>query len=249
MVDGGPCGGCWETAANAVAVATALLMIAVALDCFVTRLCLGVGGSLHVIPLTHDAATKKPVVVLAFPCVVLAVACFVKAQGFTPRARDTSNGGHGNGKWLAGHRELSTGLLVGFITALVLRLLLFSLLTATSVANDSQWLPALGLAFLTYNSAAAVYRSVDDPWAVGFVVVAYVDLLLLFWCLRKFERSTESNRGGLKAAVWFLATLLTGMFAHKVAAIMPWPVAAIVYCMAAATAGGGFWAFFIYREP
>ncbi|RWV81509.1 hypothetical protein GW17_00057068 [Ensete ventricosum] len=147
MVDGGPWGGCWETAANAVAVATALLMIAVALDCFVTRLCLG--GSLHVIPLTHDAATKKPVVVLALPCAVLAVASFVKAQGFTPRARDTSNGDRGDRKkerWilmdqaggqscrtisltvdnLAGHIELRTGeqdaFLVGFITALVLRL-------------------------------------------------------------------------------------------------------------------------------
>ncbi|CAL9091846.1 unnamed protein product, partial [Musa textilis] len=243
MVDGGPCGGCWETAANAVAVATALLMIAVALDCFVTRLCLGVGGSLHVIPLTHDAATKKPVVVLAFPCVVLAVACFVKAQGFTPRARDTN-------RLIGGlHRCTCPAVAVCFLCSRNFRVICAAKSDDVNLANDTQWLPALGLAFLTYNSAAAVYRSIDDPWAVAFVVVAYVDLLLLFWCLRKFERSTESNRGGLKAAVWFLATLLTGMFAHKVAAIMPWPIAAIVYCMAAATAGGGFWAFFIYREP
>ncbi|URE01469.1 hypothetical protein MUK42_20539 [Musa troglodytarum] len=120
-------------------------------------------------------------------------------------------------------------------------------------ANDTQWLPALGLAFLTYNSAAAVYRSIDEPWAVAFVVVAYVDLLLLFWCLRKFERCFEAgsaaDRPRLKAAVWCLATLLTLMFSYKVAVIMPLPVAVMVWSMAATVCLGGFWALFLCEEP
>ncbi|WOK93887.1 hypothetical protein Cni_G02588 [Canna indica] len=115
--------------------------------------------------------------------------------------------------------------------------------------DEKDWLSALGFAFLTYNSATAVYRSINEPSAVAFVVIAYLDLVLLFWCLRRFETSSESNRGKYKAAVWSLATLLTAMFSHKVAAIMPWPVALIVYGMTVVTAGGGFWAFFVYREP
>ncbi|XP_009390128.2 uncharacterized protein LOC135613332 [Musa acuminata AAA Group] len=112
------------------------------------------------------------------------------------------------------------------------------------------WLSALGFAFLTYSSAVAVYRSRDDASAVTFVAVAYADLWLLFRCLRALERGGEgANNWRLRAAVWSLVTLLTSMFSYKVAAVMPWPVSVVVWGMAAAVAMGGFWAFFVRREP
>jgi len=45
--------------------------------------------------------------------------------------------------------------------------------------------------------------------------------------------------------VWALTTLLTVMFASRVAPLMPPAVGAVVWAMAAATAAGGFWAFFL----
>ncbi|XP_064993890.1 uncharacterized protein LOC135630690 [Musa acuminata AAA Group] len=112
------------------------------------------------------------------------------------------------------------------------------------------WLSALSFAFLTYSSAVAVYRSRDDASAVTFVVVAYADLWLLFRCLRALECGGEgANNWRLRAAVWSLVTLLTSMFSYKVAAVMPWPVSVVVWGMAAAVAMGGFWAFFVHREP
>ncbi|KAG2606893.1 hypothetical protein PVAP13_4NG221909 [Panicum virgatum] len=85
------------------------------------------------------------------------------------------------------------------------------------------WLTALGFAFLTFNSGMAIYRSDGDRGAVAFVVASYLDLVLLFACLRIFERTPRESprRGVLKACVWGLTTLLTVMFSHKVAAIMP----------------------------
>ncbi|WOK93886.1 hypothetical protein Cni_G02587 [Canna indica] len=67
--------------ANAVAVATALLMITVALDCFVTGAFLGAGSPLHVVPLTRGIVSGSPVLVIGIPCAVLGVACFVKERG------------------------------------------------------------------------------------------------------------------------------------------------------------------------
>nr|TKW19637.1 hypothetical protein SEVIR_4G033502v2 [Setaria viridis] len=49
----------------------------------------------------------------------------------------------------------------------------------------------------------------------------------------------------LKAALWTLTMLLTVMFASTVAPLMPPAVGAVVWSMAAATAAGGFWAFFL----
>ncbi|KAL6602899.1 hypothetical protein ACP70R_043260 [Stipagrostis hirtigluma subsp. patula] len=112
------------------------------------------------------------------------------------------------------------------------------------------WLTALGFAFLTFNSGMAIYRSDGDPAAVAFVAFSYIDLVLLFWCLRLFERAApgSSTRANLKAAVWVLTTLLTVVFSYKVAAIMPLPVQILVWAMAGATVMGGFYAFFIHRE-
>ncbi|KAG1346283.1 hypothetical protein COCNU_06G001120 [Cocos nucifera] len=117
-------------------------------------------------------------------------------------------------------------------------------------SDGFSWLQPLGLAFLTFNSVVALYRSRSDPWGMAFVLTSYVDLLLLFWCLRRFESTPEGspNTGILKMAVWSLSTLLTVMFSYRVASIMPLPVAVVVWTMAGLTIAAGFYAFFIYKE-
>lgn len=112
------------------------------------------------------------------------------------------------------------------------------------------WLTMLGFAFLTFNSAMAIYRSDGDKYAIAFVGFSYIDLVLLFICLRLFEKAepNSSTRSNLKAAVWVLTTLLTVVFSYKVAAIMPVPVQVLVWAMAGATVLGGFYAFFVHRE-
>ncbi|RLN13675.1 hypothetical protein C2845_PM09G16920 [Panicum miliaceum] len=112
------------------------------------------------------------------------------------------------------------------------------------------WLTALGFAFLTFNSGMAIYRSQRDPGSVAFVVVSHLDLVLLFACLRIFERTPRESprRKWLKACVWGLTTMLTVMFSHKVTAIMPPLVALVDWTMAFTTIGGGFYAFFIHRD-
>jgi FlaA1/EpsC-like NDP-sugar epimerase len=118
--------------------------------------------------------------------------------------------------------------------------------------NDHfSWLTAMGFAFLTFNSGMAIYRSKGDAGSVAFVAVSYLDLLSLFYCLRLYEKSQQddpSKRKIIKVIVWSLTTLLTVMFSYKVAALMPLPVAVIVWAMASATILGGFYAFFFHQE-
>ncbi|KAJ1689418.1 hypothetical protein LUZ63_013573 [Rhynchospora breviuscula] len=117
-------------------------------------------------------------------------------------------------------------------------------------SDSSSWLSLLGFAFLAFNSGMAVYRSRDDIWSVLFVVSSFLDLLLLFYCLKKFERTPRDSptRGHLKIAVWSLSTFLTLMFSYRVAALMPLAVAIIVWIMSLGTIGTGFYLFFIYKE-
>lgn len=107
------------------------------------------------------------------------------------------------------------------------------------------WLTLLGFVFLTFNSAMAIYRSDGDPAAIAFVAFSYIDLVLLFICLRWYERAAAGSptRGKLKVAVWVLTTLLTLVFSYKVAVIMPIAVKVLVWAMACATVLGGFYAF------
>ena len=103
-------------------------------------------------------------------------------------------------------------------------------------------LTKIGLGALTFNSALAIYNSWGDAGSVAFALAA---LVLLFLCLREFERGGRGRDAKIKAAVWALTTLLTAMFASRVAPLMPPPVAAVVWLLAVATAAGGFWAFFL----
>ncbi|WVZ82545.1 hypothetical protein U9M48_029799 [Paspalum notatum var. saurae] len=111
-------------------------------------------------------------------------------------------------------------------------------------------LTKLGLGALAFNSALAFYNSWGDAASVAFVLLADAALLLLFLCLRQFERAAAGrgvirDTGKIKAAVWALTTLLTAMFASRVAPLMTPAVAALVWAMAVATAAAGFWAFFL----
>jgi cation transport ATPase len=119
-----------------------------------------------------------------------------------------------------------------------------------NVGGSFSWLAFLGFLFLTLNSAMAIVRSRGDTMAVAFVSFSYADLVALFVCLRMYERAAagSAKREWLKIAVWVLTTLLTLAFSYKVAAVMPAPVAVLVWLMAFATVAGGFVAFFVYKE-
>ncbi|KAG0512764.1 hypothetical protein BDA96_10G042400, partial [Sorghum bicolor] len=101
---------------------------------------------------------------------------------------------------------------------------------------------------LTATCAAATYRAAaaGDVASVAFVIVSCGALLLLLRFLREYELlaappEAAVRREGLRRRVWALCTLLTAMFAWKVAGVMPWPVAAAgVWAAAAVTSAGGF---------
>jgi len=112
--------------------------------------------------------------------------------------------------------------------------------------QGSGGLTSLGFAVLAFNSVLAIYTSWGDAASVGFVLLADAALVLLFLCLREFEQGGGRGRDTrIKAAVWALTTLLTAMFASRVAQLMPPFVGALVWAMAVATAAGGLWAFFL----
>ncbi|CAL5045848.1 unnamed protein product [Urochloa decumbens] len=118
-------------------------------------------------------------------------------------------------------------------------------------AARTAWLIGAGLLVLTLSSGAAVCRAAGDTASVAFIATttSYVTLLLLFACLRAYERAAGGRRDRLRRSVWALSTLLTVMFAWRVAAMMPyWPAALVVWVLAAATTVGGFVALF-HRRP
>uniref|UniRef100_A0A0E0L7R9 Uncharacterized protein n=1 Tax=Oryza punctata TaxID=4537 RepID=A0A0E0L7R9_ORYPU len=106
-------------------------------------------------------------------------------------------------------------------------------------------LTKLGFGALTCNSALAIYRSRGDPATVAFVGGAYAAIVLLFYFLLRFERRRREDGGRTKVAVWVLTTLLSAMFAARVAPLMPPLVAFVVWFLAAGTSVAGFWAFFL----
>nr|CAB3466976.1 unnamed protein product [Digitaria exilis] len=117
-----------------------------------------------------------------------------------------------------------------------------------------------GLAILTLTSGASVYRAAaaGDIVTAAFVAASYSALLLLFRRLRVYERlppGGEEEAGGrtarLRREVWALCTLLTVMFAWKVAAAMmpSWPAAAVVWAMAVLPTAAGYVALFLAPPP
>ncbi|XP_066336888.1 uncharacterized protein [Miscanthus floridulus] len=115
-----------------------------------------------------------------------------------------------------------------------------------------------GLTAVTLTSGVSAYRAAaaGDVGSAAFVGASYTTLLLLFRSLRAYERlpppAGAADLGGrrrrLKREVWALCTLLTVLYAWKVAAAMPsLPVAAAVWAMAVVTAVGDFLALF--RHP
>lgn len=86
---------------------------------------------------------------------------------------------------------------------------------------------------------------------LAFVISSYVELLLLFWCLDKFEElgldSPPEKRERLKLAIWVLATALNLALAWRVSDVMPWALAMTAWSMAACIAVVGFYGFFIYK--
>ena len=72
----------------------------------------------------------------------------------------------------------------------------------------------VGFAFLTFNSAMAVssWRSSGFFHAVCFAAFSYLDIAMLFYCLRMYQTIPPGSsplRERLKIAMWLLATLLT----------------------------------------
>ncbi|XP_066373182.1 uncharacterized protein [Miscanthus floridulus] len=91
-------------------------------------------------------------------------------------------------------------------------------------------LTSLGFGVLAFNSGLAIYTSWGDPRSVGFVLLADAALVLLFLCPREFERGVGRGRDArIKAAAWALTTLLTAMFASRVAPLMPPAVGVLVF--------------------
>ncbi|CAD6340279.1 unnamed protein product [Miscanthus lutarioriparius] len=105
-----------------------------------------------------------------------------------------------------------------------------------------------GLGVLTVNSGLAIYRARGDVASALFVAASYLLLLLLFACLRAYERAAPGSPAWERArrTAWPVTALLTLAFAWKVAAVMPSHVAAgVVWGLAVATTAGGFFALFL----
>ena len=107
----------------------------------------------------------------------------------------------------------------------------------------------IGFILLTASSIAAIHRSHGEITETSFIVVSYLSLVLLFVLLRRFEAAPRNSpaRGGAKAGVWVVTALLAAVFSWRVSALMPWPVDAIIWVMAASTVLGGFYALFLHH--
>ncbi|KAF0910774.1 hypothetical protein E2562_004752 [Oryza meyeriana var. granulata] len=119
-----------------------------------------------------------------------------------------------------------------------------------NVGRRVPWPSLIGFLGLAVNFALCIHRAEGDRGTVADVTFAYLNLLLLFWCIRQFDQAPHGSaaRGRIRVAVWLLATSLTAVFTWKVAALMPLPVAVMAWVMAAATVIGGFYGFFIHED-
>lgn len=113
-------------------------------------------------------------------------------------------------------------------------------------------LPIIAVVFLTYNTVLAIIRSKDNPWDSAFVTSCYVELILLFFCLKKRERlgdnASVEQIHRLKVVVWILTTLLTVTFSYRVSLIMPLFLKVVIWGMSGSVIAAGFYAFFIFDQ-
>ncbi|KAG6498753.1 hypothetical protein ZIOFF_038475 [Zingiber officinale] len=109
---------------------------------------------------------------------------------------------------------------------------------------------------LTLNAAVSAYVARSDPPAMAFALFCYVDLLLLFLLLGKFERLMGQGAGGspeekarVRAAVWALSASLVLVFGWRASSeIGLWPVKLTIRAAAAVVAGGGFCGLVLFKE-
>ncbi|WOL09043.1 hypothetical protein Cni_G17796 [Canna indica] len=110
------------------------------------------------------------------------------------------------------------------------------------------------LLYLTANVAIAAYRSRGDWPTLSFVLFSYVDLLLLFFFLSRFEqlgggaRGSREKRARLKGGVWALSAALMIGFSWRVGEVFSWPMKVVIWTMTASVAGGGFYALFLHDD-
>jgi Family of unknown function (DUF6490) len=112
------------------------------------------------------------------------------------------------------------------------------------------WLTAMGFGFLSFNTGMAILRSGGDSGSVAFVGISYLNLMLLFWLLRRFEQDILQygrGRGTLKASIWALSTLLGIMYSFKMEELFPQPISGMSYFMSCALSLLMFYSFFISR--
>ncbi|XP_074576314.1 uncharacterized protein LOC141832840 [Curcuma longa] len=117
-------------------------------------------------------------------------------------------------------------------------------------ANSISMRPLVSLSAvsLALNAAVSAYVARRDPSAMAFALFCYVDLLLLFLLLGKFERLMGEGAAGspeekarVRAAVWALSASLVLVFGWRASSeIALWPVKLAIRVAAAAVAGGGF---------
>ncbi|KAJ4765962.1 hypothetical protein LUZ62_076337 [Rhynchospora pubera] len=112
--------------------------------------------------------------------------------------------------------------------------------------------PTIAFFYLTYNFGLAAYRSRTNPWDLAFIISCYLELILLFLCLKKHENLTSDSpneqRDRLKVVVWILCTLFTFTFAWRISQIMPWYLNVIIWGMSASVILVGFYFFFLFKD-
>lgn len=77
--------------------------------------------------------------------------------------------------------------------------------------GPSTMLTLISFAFLTFNSAMAAYQSNGAMGAVSFVVFSFLDVALLFYCRRLYNRAPPGSlqREHFKIVAWLLTVMLT----------------------------------------
>ncbi|XP_072148381.1 uncharacterized protein [Setaria viridis] len=100
------------------------------------------------------------------------------------------------------------------------------------------------IAVVSCSLARSAWLARGDLWDLAFIAGAGAVLAALFWCLRQAERLTPGSsaveRWRLKAAVWFLSTVLSCAFAYRVSLVMLPALVVLIWCMTSLVVLAGF---------